>query len=79
MARYKYGDFLDRSDSDAYDTVHQPGATVSKAGIYRCTVCGSEVGVAKGQGLPPETDHQHKSGQDAIQWKLLVFARGRKK
>lgn len=77
MAQYKYGTYLQKSDHSAYDIKHAPGTVAPNAGIYRCTVCGDEIGIAKGHVLPPQNHHQHSPGLGPIQWQLLVFAQSK--
>lgn len=74
MAQYKYDKFLHKSDHTAYDAVHEPGVKTDNAGVYRCTVCGHEIGIAKGHTLPPQNHHQHPAGKGPIRWQLVVFA-----
>lgn len=74
MAQYKYTQFLNVSDSMAYDALSSPGVAAPDAGIYRCHVCGHEIAIAKGHVLPPQTHHQHRPGDGPIQWRLTVFA-----
>jgi hypothetical protein len=74
MAQYKYDKFLNQSNNAAYDTIHEPGASAPDAGIYRCVVCGHEIGIAKGHTLPPQNHHQHAAGLGKIRWQLIVFA-----
>ena len=78
MAEYKYGQYLHKTDSTAYDHRHSPGDTAINAGIYRCAACGDEIGIAKGHTLPPQNHHQHAPGVGRIEWQLLVFAQQRK-
>lgn len=78
MAQYKYSQHLQKSDSSAYDELHAPGAEARNAGIYRCVVCGDEIGIAKGHTLPPQNHHQHAPGLGKIEWQLLVFAQSQK-
>jgi hypothetical protein len=73
MASYKYGAYLGQNDGQAFDTLHQPGQAAPNAGIYRCEVCGHEIGIAYGHILPPQSHSQHPPGQQ-IQWRLIVFA-----
>lgn len=77
MAQYKHGQFLTQSQHRAYDTKLSPGMEAANAGIYRCAVCGDEIGIAKGHILPPQNHHQHGPGLGPIQWQLLVFAQQR--
>lgn len=78
MAQYKYSQFLNQNNHAEYDKRYSPGAEAANAGIYRCTGCGDEIGIAKGHRLPPQNHHQHNSGQGAIEWQLLVFAQQKK-
>lgn len=72
MAEYKYSTYLSQSNDSKYDTEQSPGETASHPGIYRCTNCGDEIGIAKGHTLPPQNQHQHTTG--AVKWKLIVRA-----
>lgn len=74
MAQYKYGQHLTQSQHAAFDTLVSPGNAAANAGIYRCVVCGDEIGIAKGHTLPPQNHHQHAPGLGPVQWKLAVFA-----
>ena len=74
MAQYKHGQHLTQSQHDAFDARLSPGTVTTNAGIYRCAVCGDEIGIAKGHTLPPQNHHQHAPGLGPIQWQLLVFA-----
>ena len=53
MAQYKYAEFLKQSSAPDFDALYTPGAPVPHAGIYRCIACGDEIGIARGQTLPP--------------------------
>lgn len=74
MAQYKHGQYLTKSEHQAYDEFHAPGTPAGNAGIYRCAICGDEIGIAKGHTLPPQNHHQHAPGKGPIRWQLLVFA-----
>lgn len=74
MAQYKYGQYLTQSQHAEFDARYSPGTDAANAGIYRCAVCGDEIGIAKGHKLPPQNHHQHAPGLGPIQWQLLVFA-----
>lgn len=78
MAQYKFPKFLQQSDHNAYDSLHEPGTDAANAGIYRCAACGDEIGIAKGHKLPPQNHHQHAPGLGKIQWQLIVFAQSKK-
>jgi hypothetical protein len=74
MALYKHGNHLQHVQDQAFDGIHHPGQAAPFAGIYRCVVCGHEIGTAYGHTLPPQGHHQHSPGLGPIQWQLLVFA-----
>lgn len=74
MAQYKYGQYLNKSEHVAYDQKYAPGTAAPDPGIYRCVVCGDEIGIAKGHTLPPQNHHQHAPNLGKIEWCLLVFA-----
>ncbi len=76
MAEYKYGTYLNQSNDTKYDKEYSPGDTAAYPGIYRCTNCGDEIGIAKNHTLPPQNQHQHSSGA-SVKWKLLVMAQQR--
>lgn len=77
MAQYKYGHYLAQIQHTAFDTLHSPGTEAPNAGVYRCTICGDEIGIAKGHTLPPQNHHQHAPGLGPIKWQMLVFAQQR--
>lgn len=72
MALYKYTNNLHQSSHGNFDKLYSPGDSTPDPGIYRCTACGDEIGIAKGHTLPPQNHHQHKPGAGPIRWKLLV-------
>lgn len=78
MAQYKYGQFLQQKDHEAYDTEYQPGAICPNSGIYRCWACGDEIASNKGNPMPPQNHHQHEPGVGPIRWRLLVFSQQKK-
>jgi hypothetical protein len=73
MAMYKNLEYLGRSDSAAFDTLHAPGAPAPHAGVYRCEVCAKEIGIASGHTLPPQNHHQHPE-KGAVRWRMIVYA-----
>lgn len=77
MAEYKYGSYLNHDDRPVYDVSRPPGSIVPEGGIYRCIACGYEVGVAKGDALPPRGHHTHATNRLKIEWYLLVVAQPR--
>ena len=72
VAQYKYAQFLKSNTSDAFDALHQPGATTPYSGIYRCEVCGKEDVSVYSKPLPPQNHHQHESSHGPILWRLIV-------
>jgi hypothetical protein len=74
MALYKDQKYLQTSDSDAFDNLHQPGDKTPHSGIYRCVNCGDEVASNAGNPLPPQNHKQHNPLNGAIRWKLIVYA-----
>ena len=74
MALYKYDQFLTKNSHGNFDIQRSPGDTTPDAGIYRCQVCGHEIGIAKGHTLPPQSHHQHSQGMGQIRWRLIVAA-----
>lgn len=78
MATFKDEQNVKKSSSTAFDDVHDPGDDAPFAGIYRCTKCGHEIGIALGHKLPPQIHPQHPTSLGPIQWKLLVYAQHNK-
>lgn len=74
MALYKYSNNLHLDQAAEFDNVYNPGVAAPNAGIYRCTHCGYEIGIAHGHELPPQNHHTHPQNLGAIKWQLLVFA-----
>lgn len=74
MALYKYGQALAQSSHGAFDQSYSPGDAAPHAGIYICTNCGDEIGIAKGHTFPPQNHRQHKPNSGEISWRLLVAA-----
>ena len=72
MALYKYGKFLQQSTHANFDKIYSPGDSTPDPGIYKCVVCGDEIGIAKGHTLPPQNHHQHRQGLGNIRWQLIV-------
>ena len=59
------------------EQTHQDNGNVAPyAGIYRCVVCGEEIGIAQGHTLPPQNHHQHPAGPGRIEWQLIMQAHG---
>ncbi len=74
MALYKEPKYLAPSDDGVFDSVHKPGTTPPRSGIYRCVVCGKEVVGEEARALPPQNHHQHSAGAGPISWQLAVYA-----
>ncbi|GFO68565.1 hypothetical protein GMLC_21440 [Geomonas limicola] len=72
MTYYKYPKFFQQSDSEAFDTLTNPGAVTPHSGIYRCEGCGREVVSTQGHVMPPQNHHQHSYSQGNIRWRLVV-------
>lgn len=74
MAIYKDGSRLTQTQDAAFDADHNPGIAAPHAGIYRCTGCDHEIGIAAGHTLPSQGHSQHGPNQGPIRWRLLVYA-----
>ena len=72
MALYKFGDYLQKSQSTVFDVEHKPGDEAPCAAIYRCAGCGREVVSDDRKALPAKTHHQHTIHQGPIRWRLVV-------
>ena len=72
MALYKTANFLKHSTHANFDKTYSPGDPTPDPGIYKCIVCGDEIGIAKGHTLPPQNHHQHRPGLGSIKWQLIV-------
>ncbi len=51
-----------------------PGMHAPDGGVYRCTGCGHEIGIARGHALPPQNHHQHSNYSIPIRWQLVAAA-----
>lgn len=69
---YKYSQFLEKSDHNAFDLIHEAGVQTPHSGIYRCEGCGHCVTSVYGHPLPPQNHHQHTGQQGRIRWRLIV-------
>ena len=74
MAWYKYIKFLSVNDHKNFDATYKPGEKAHDAGIYRCTGCGHEIGIADDHTMPPQGKHQHGPGDGEIRWQMIVCA-----
>lgn len=59
MALYRIGGYFTCGSGRAFSENLPPGSETPVAGIYRCTVCGDEIGIAKSQALPSDDAHRH--------------------
>jgi len=73
MALYHHGNELAYSGSPVFDQILEPGSTAPYGGIYKCTGCGHEIGIAKYHNLPPQNHHQHRDWSVRIQWRAVVL------
>lgn len=74
MVMYKNGNLMHHDTNAAFDETHSPGTAAPNAGIYRCTACGDEIGIAKDHTLPPQNHRQHAAGIGKIEWQLVAYA-----
>lgn len=74
MATYKYPNYIQHLDHDAFDKQYHPGIITPSSGIYRCMGCGREDVSTQGHPLLPQNHHQHTVAQGPILWRLIVFA-----
>jgi len=74
MAYYKNANVLQHHDSPDFDKKFSPGTAAPHPGIYRCTACGDEIGIAATHILPPQNHRQHAANAGPIQWQLIVYA-----
>ncbi|RQR50746.1 hypothetical protein DIE21_16445 [Burkholderia sp. Bp9140] len=85
MALYRIGGYFTCGSGRAFSENLPPGSEVTVAGIYRCTVCGDEVGIAKWQTLPSEDAHRHDLDPPSdplldpgpTAWQLIAAAQSR--
>ncbi|HEF5871420.1 TPA: hypothetical protein SAY52_002017 [Burkholderia cenocepacia] len=85
MALYKIGGYFTCGSGRAFSETLPPGSEVTVAGIYRCIVCGDEIGIAKCQTLPSEDAHRHDFdapsdpllGPRPTGWQLIAAAESR--
>ncbi len=72
MAVYKYPQFLEQSNHEAFDQILHPGTPTPYSGIYRCEGCGVNEVSTYQHPLPPQNHHQHTLQQGPIRWRLAV-------
>jgi hypothetical protein len=71
MAIYRYAQFLEQNDHEAFNQLHHPGTPTPYSGIYRCENCAVNEVSTHGHPLPPQNHHQHNS-PSPILWRLIV-------
>jgi len=71
-AQYKYGNFLQQNQNQAFDQIHEPSAQTPYSGIYKCEGCGLCITSVTPHPLPPQNHHQHTYQQGRIRWRLIV-------
>lgn len=74
MALYQDGSRVSKVTDPAFDAIHNPGNAAPHAGIYQCTVCKHEIGIAAGHTLPSQSHAQHPASSGPIKWRLQVYA-----
>lgn len=72
MAMYQHSENLTWSNHPVFNQTYHPGQLAPFGGLYRCTGCGLEIGIAKGHVLPPQSHHWHVSATP-IKWQPLVI------
>jgi hypothetical protein len=73
MAYYQQANQLAFSDSSVFRNVYEPGQRAPFGGIYKCTGCGLEVGIAQHHSLPPQNHHQHGYRSTPIRWQAVTL------
>jgi len=71
MAIYRYSQFLEQSEHEAFNQLHHPGVATPYSGIYRCENCGVNEVSTYGHPLPPQNHHQHNPAAPIL-WRLIV-------
>ncbi|MFM0527379.1 MULTISPECIES: protein L [Paraburkholderia] len=74
MALYQNSGVVMKVDDEAFARTYKPGEGALYAGIYRCTKCGHEIGIAEGHILPSQSHGQHPPMLGSIVWQLVVYA-----
>ena len=85
MALYRIGGYFTCGSGRAFSENLPPGSKVTVAGIYRCTVCGDEIGIAKSQMLLSDDAHRHDLDppsdplldRGSTAWQLIAAAESR--
>jgi hypothetical protein len=71
MILYQNSNDLNHSNATLFTTDYHPAAHAPYGGLYKCTGCGLEVGIAQHHRLPPQNHHQHRNGS-TIRWRPAV-------
>lgn len=72
MVLYKYPQFFQQNQHQAFDEVYEAGAITPYSGIYRCEGCGKGTTSVYQHPLPPQNHHQHTLAQGRIRWRLAA-------
>jgi hypothetical protein len=73
MAIYQETSNLTYSGSALFTQSFEPGQPAPYGGIYKCTGCGLEIGIAKHHTLPSQNHHQHRTQYLPIRWRAVVI------
>jgi hypothetical protein len=73
MAFYQNSTDLIFSSNQVFNTSYEPGQAAPFGGLYKCTGCGHEIGIARYHSLPPQTHHQHTNRYVPIRWQPVVI------
>jgi hypothetical protein len=73
MAKYRESKYLSHSDSSIFTRTFDPGESAPYGGIYRCTGCNREIGIAQYHMLPTQNNHQHVIRALPIRWQPEVL------
>jgi hypothetical protein len=60
------------SNAAVFTTSYAPSSVAPYGGVYKCVVCGHEIGIARGHVLPPQNHHQHPNRQP-IRWQAVAI------
>lgn len=74
MPYYKHNTGFTQTNSASFDKIFQPGDRAVDAGIYVCTVCGHEIGIAREHVLPSQSHGTHSVLSGPIRWQLRAAA-----
>lgn len=73
MAWYQNASDLARSVSAVFNNSYEPSVSAPYGGVYKCTGCGHEIGIAQYHALPPQNHHQHSNRYLPIRWRPVVL------